>query len=155
MRSKISHKILLFIILTSFSQQQLTAQAKYLSLLNYKIDNIYPINFKEYSISAHLQIQNDTAAFAMSNISGKIYKKDKYIASGVISDIYLENGKNNIYVKGIVTIRPNIVLYIITKISHRDLSKLYADASMRVIFTSGYKKHIHKQKVALEEILRD
>ena len=82
--------------------------------MGYKIDNISLINFKEYSISAHLQIQNDTAAFAINNIYGDLYKKDKYIASGIISDIYLKNGKNNIYVNGIVTLSPNIALYIIT-----------------------------------------
>ena len=84
-----------------------------------------------------------------------LYKKDKYIASGIISDIYLKNGKNNIYVNGIVTLSPNIALYIITRITHKDLSKLYADANMRVIFTSGYIKHIHKQKVAIAEFLKD
>lgn len=149
------HRIIISIILISICQLQLFAQIKHISILGYTIDNISPINFKEYSISAHLQIQNDTIAFAMSNISGKIYKKEKYIASGAISDIYLDNGKNNIYVKGIVTIRPNIALYIITKISQKDLSKLYAEASMRVIFTSGHKKQIHKQKVALAEFLKN
>ena len=124
----------------------------HISIQSYRIDDITPVSFSTYFISAHVKIRNDTTSFAMSNISGRIYRQGRSFADVTISDIYLENGDNSIYLKGLYSISPGVSLFSLLKtISHQDFTLFSVDAELVVTFPSGDIKAVSKQIVQLSD----
>ena len=125
---------------------------QHISIQGYRIDYITPISFSTYSIAAHFQISNDTTSFAMSNISGRIYRQGRFFADGTVSDIYLESGNNSIYLKGLCSISPGVSLFSLLKtISRPDFTLFSIDAELVVTFPSGDIKAVSKQRVQLSD----
>lgn len=148
-------KIILLIMQLCVAHFSLPAQMKYLSLQEYKVDNVSLVSFSTYSVKVHLRLYNDTSAFAISNISLEIFKGEKLFATGSINDIYIEHNRNSVYVRGLFNTVSNMpILTIIGIVAHPDFSKFFVDASMRVTFPSGDIKHIQRRKVPVGKLLR-
>ncbi len=128
---------------------------KYLSLQNYTIDNISFIGFSTYSVKAHLLIQNDTSAFAISNVLLEIFKNGELFATGTINDIYLESNDNHIYMRGVITtVSSMAILTIFRLFARHDFSRFFIDANMKITFPSGNIKYVCKRGVSVGELLR-
>lgn len=133
----------------------LIAQMKYLSLQDYTIDDISLIGFSTYSVKTHLRIQNDTSAFAISNVSLEIFRCGELFATGHINDVYLESNGNCVYMKGeFTTVSSMAILTIFRLLARHDFSKFFIDADMKITFASGAIKHICKRGVSVGELLR-
>jgi hypothetical protein len=131
----------------------LSAQMKHLSLRRYKIDNVSLVNLSTYSVAAHLQVRNDTTAFSLSNISGQIYRKGKPFASWSTGDICLNSGINDVYIKGICTIRSGVSIFtLIRTILHLEPSLFSLDVELFIYFPSGDKKYLSRQRVQLSKL---
>lgn len=143
----------LIIILTG--HLSLSAQARYLSLQDYTVDDVSIVGFSRYSIKAHLQIQNDTSAFAISNILLEIFKEENLFATGQVNDVFLENNSNCIYIKGVFTIIGSVpILNILGIITHKEsLSKLFVEANMKITFPSGDIKQVCKRRIDVGPLL--
>ena len=147
-------KLIILYVFICGIQQTATAQIKYLSLKDYSIEKIILTGFSQYRIHAHLQIQNDTMAFVMRDINGKIYKNDKLIALGNISDLYLDKGQNNIYIRGDFTVPPRKIFDLFIVLTKRNFSLYTIDADMILCFSSGEVKTLQKRKVPISGIIK-
>lgn len=148
-------KILLIIIQVCTSSISLFAQIKYLSLQNYVIDGVSLVGFSTYSVKAHLRIQNDTSALAISNVSMEVFRKGALFATGHINDIFLERDSNCIYIKGVFTTVSNVsMLTVFGLFAYKDFSKFFIDANMKITFSSGDVKHVYKRSVSVAELLK-
>lgn len=148
-------KLIILYVFICGNQQIAVAQIKYLSLKDYSIEKITLTGFSQYRIYAHLQIQNDTMTFVMRDISGKIYKNDKLIARGNISDMYLDKGQNNIDIRGDFTVPPFMTIHALFNVLiKRDFSLYTIDTDMILCFSSGEIKTLQKRKIPINGIIK-
>lgn len=144
--------IFLCILITG---HQIVAAQSYLSLKHYTIDKITLTSFSGYRIYAHLQIQNDTIALVVKDISGRIYKNDRLIAQGNISDMDLVNGQNTIYMQADFTASSLMAFFALFNVMIKpDFSLYTVDTDMKIIFSSGEIKSLQKRKVPIYGIMK-
>lgn len=78
--------------------------------------------------------------------------KDELFVEWSISDIYLDSGDNDIFIKGICIKNPKVpaltmIKTIIKTISHPELSLFSADVDLVICYPSGVRKQVTRKKV--------
>lgn len=80
-----------------------------------------------------------------------LWHNDISAVEGSLKDFYIEQGLNNIYVEGIITINNGIsALTILTSLLSKNFSNYYFDANMKFYFSNGAVQDIGLQKIPIK-----
>ena len=145
--------IILVMMLISIPAQ---AQLSNLHFGGYSITSIRPHSFSSVGGSVKVTVRNDTTAFVMQDINGKIYKLGTPMVQGHAADVYVPRGLSEVSVSGEASLCEGVGIWTILRcLIGFDINDYTADVSMTVIDEEGHSRTFFESGMSVAAILNN
>ena len=132
------------------------AQLSNLHFGGYSITSIRPHSFSSVGGSVKVTVRNDTTAFVMQDINGKIYKLGTPMVQGHAADVSVPRGLSEVSVQGEASLCEGISIWTILRcLIGFDINDYTADVSMTVIDEEGHSRTFFESGMSVAAILNN
>ena len=132
------------------------AQLSNLHFGGYSITSIRPHSFSSVGGSVKVTVRNDTTAFVMQDINGKIYKLGTPMVQGHAADVSVPRGLSEVSVSGEASLCEGVGIWTILRcLIGFNINDYTADVSMTVIDEEGHTRIFVEEGMSVAAILNN